>query len=128
CFSTADAASAGQFVIVSKGQPKAEIVVAAQQPELPLAFAAQELQRYVKDMSGAELAVVRPGTKKPAIMLNVRPLKDNKGSEDPREDDHYCLRVDATKLQIEGASPRAVLFGVYDVLERLGCGWCVPGD
>ena len=23
---------------------------------------------------------------------------------------------------------RAVLFGVYDLLERLGCGWCVPGD
>jgi hypothetical protein len=38
------------------------------------------------------------------------------------------LDVDATQLRIEGASPRAVLFGVYEVLERLGCGWCVPGD
>jgi hypothetical protein len=31
-------------------------------------------------------------------------------------------------LRIEGATERAVLFGVYELLERLGCGWCVPGD
>ena len=31
-------------------------------------------------------------------------------------------------MLVEGASPRAVLDGVYDLLERLGCGWCVPGD
>ena len=60
---------------------------------------------------------------------SVRPLQQDKQAlEDPREEDHYRLNIDATKLQIEGASPRAVLFGAYDVLERLGCGWCVPGD
>src|SRR6266446_1501946 len=52
CSFTSLAASSGQFVIVSRGQPKAEIVAEANQPELPVAFAAQELQRYVKEMSG----------------------------------------------------------------------------
>ena len=91
----------------------------------PVTFAAQELQRYVKQMSGAELPVARAPSRKPAIMLTVR---QKQGPRDPREEDHYRLSIDAKKLQIEGASPRAVLFGVYDLLERLGCGWCVPGD
>jgi len=128
CCSTSGAASAGQFIIVSKGQPKAEIVV-EEKSEEPIVFAAQELQRYVKEMSGAELPIVRGLSKNPAIVLAIRSLQpDNKVSEDPREEDHYRLSVDAGKLRIEGASPRAVLFGVYDILQRLGCGWCVPGD
>jgi hypothetical protein len=127
--STAHAASSGQFIIVSKGQPKVEIVVEGTQAEPPVAFAAQELQRYVKGMSGAELALMHELSKKPAIVLAVRSLQpDKKASQDPREEDHYRLSVEAGKSRIEGVSPRAVLFGVYDVLERLGCGWCVPGD
>jgi len=121
-------ASPQGFVLVSKGEPKAEIVV-GEQAEPPVAFAAQELQRYVKEMSGAELGLARSPSKNPVIVLAVRTLqRDEKVSEDPREEDRYRLNVDRKKLQIEGASPRAVLFGVYDVLERLGCGWCVPGD
>ena len=107
----------------------AQIVVEAEQPEAPLAFAAQELQRYIKEMSGAELPIAGQVSKKPVIVLASRPLQQAGGVlGDPREEDHYRLKVDAKKLLIEGASPRAVLFGVYDLLERLGCGWCVPGD
>lgn len=121
-------ASCANFIIASKGQPRAEIVV-AEQPAPPVAFAAEELRRYVKEMSGAELAVVNASSKKPAIMLVSRQWeRDKQASDDPREEDHYRLTIDARNLRIEGASPRAVLFGAYDILERLGCGWCVPGD
>jgi len=126
---------AASFNIASRGRAKAEIVVEGAQPELPMVFAAQELQRYLKEMSGAELAVVKARSKKPAIVLTSRALRlarmDSRSSsvqEDAREEDRYRLSVDARKLQIEGASARAVLFGVYDLLERLGCGWCVPGE
>src|SRR5438128_8309112 len=44
------AVAAGKFRIASRGKPAAEIVVEAERPELPLAFAAEELQRYVKLM------------------------------------------------------------------------------
>jgi hypothetical protein len=118
-----------RFSITSGGQPNAGIVVEAAQPEPPVAFAIQELQRYVKDMSGAALPIVRAPSGKPGIVLVSGPLeRDKQPVEDPREEDHYRLNVDAKEVRIEGASPRAVLFGVYDVLERLGCGWCVPGD
>jgi len=127
--SFASQASSAQFVIVSRGQPKAEIVAEATGAELPLAFAVQELQRYLKKMSGADLAVVPAASQKPAIVLAVRPLQPDKNAAgDPREVDHYRLKIEGKKLEIEGASPRAVLFGVYDILEKLGCGWCVPGD
>ena len=45
CSSTSLAASSGEFVIASRGQPNAEIVLETNQEESPLAFAAQELQR-----------------------------------------------------------------------------------
>jgi hypothetical protein len=128
CESISHGASSKGFTVVSKGEPKAEIVV-GEHSEPPVLFAAQELQRYVNEMSGAKLELVHATSKKPSIVLAVRPLQqDRKAAEDPREEDHYRLNIDAKTLQIEGASPRAVLFGVYDVLERLGCGWCVPGD
>jgi hypothetical protein len=126
---TSHAAASAQFVLVSKGEPKAEIVVQENQAPEPLAFAAQELQRYVKKISGAELPIVHARSRKLGIVLTVRPLQqDKKALEDPREEDRYRLNVDSKNLQIEGTSPRAVLYGVYDLLERLGCGWCVPGD
>jgi hypothetical protein len=50
------------FTIVSKGQPKAEIIV-ADQSQPPLAFAAKELQRYLKEMSGAKLEVASSQSK-----------------------------------------------------------------
>lgn len=119
-------ASAASFVVVSKGQPKAEIVL-EEQSAAPVAWAARELQRYVKAMSGAELPIVHARSKKPAIVLGQM-LMEKATLEDPREEDRYRLIIEGKALHIEGASARAVLFGVYDVLERLGCGWCVPGD
>src|ERR1051325_4964469 len=126
--------SEARFHIVTRGQPKAQIVVVGERPEPPLVFAAAELQRYVNEMSGAELpitqrAAIATHLSTRTIVLVTRPLQqDRRPSQDPREEDHYRLNIDARKLQIEGASPRAVLYGVYDVLERLGCGWCVPGE
>lgn len=124
-------APATKFVLTSAGRAKAEIVIAAESPEPPLAFAAAELQRYLNAMSGAELPVVRAPSENPAIVLTSRPrLQPNEEAAvgDPRQRDRYRLSVQTRRLEIDGASPRAVLYGVYDLLERLGCGWCVPGD
>jgi hypothetical protein len=68
--------SAADFVLVSEGQPKAEIVLAESQASGPVFFAVQELQRYVKAMSGASLPVVKTATDRPAIVVGRtgRPL------------------------------------------------------
>jgi hypothetical protein len=110
------------------GEAKADIVVADGSDEA-LSFAARELQHYLKEMSGAELPIVHSPSRKPGVVLAVHSFhQDAKNAQDPREQDHYRLSADGKKLQIEGVTGRAVLFGVYDVLERLGCGWCVPGE
>ena len=125
-------ADGAAFKIVSRGRPQAEIILDQNNPASPLPFAARELQRYVKKMSGAELPIVPRPTGSRPILLVAGPLPEKQGrrpdSDDPRELDRYRLRVEARELRIEGASERAVLYGVYDLLERLGCGWCVPGD
>src|SRR5690349_6451595 len=98
-------ASAASFTIASKGKAKAEIVVPSN-AEDPVAFAAEELRRYVKLMSGAELPIVTTVSRTPSIILATGLNKGGEQtSEDPREMDHYRLSNarDGT-LRIQGAS------------------------
>jgi hypothetical protein len=113
------------IVLAAGGRAEAEIVVTSSSPEPPLEFAAHELQRYIKEISGAELPLLKQASGGPAVILISKPF--GRGP-DPLEEDHYRLNVSPGKLLIQGATPRAALFGVYDLLERLGCGWCVPGE
>src|SRR6185503_19303337 len=102
-------AATARFRLTSRGQAKVEIVL--NQTEAPMVFAAQELQRYVKEMSGAELPLVHSLSKKPAIILAYPLFKPKAGvSLDPRDEEAYRLSIDAKALRIEGATPRAVLF------------------
>ena len=121
-------AAAAQFVLVEDGQPRAQIVATDDQAGGPARFAREELQRYLKLMSGADV----PWVEKPtgaAVMLEVDPKAiGGSAPDDPVSLDRYTIDVGETEIRIRGASDRALLYGVYDLLERLGCGWCVPGD
>jgi hypothetical protein len=122
---------AADCVLVAERLPRAAIVLAAPNPTGPVLFAAQELQRYIKALSGVSLPIVGPktGEDKLPILLTVDPKKGASGSLHPAVvADRYLLQAWAQGITITGATPRAVLYGTYDLLERLGCGWCVPGD
>ena len=123
---------AGDFVLVSEGRSRAEIRVAEREATGPVLFAAKELQRYVEAMSGASLPIVRgpASDSSPSIVLTADPsaLAGAGAPPSPRSEDRYLLRVSERRIEIAGATPRAALFATYDLLERLGCGWCVPGD
>jgi len=129
-------ARAADFILVSQGRARAEIVLAGSEAIGPVLFAAQELQRYVKAMSGASLPIVRAATLKGTlgvarVTMNADPqaaLGTGARVPAPEAEDRYRLQVSETGITIAGATPRAVLFGTYDLLERLGCGWCIPGD
>ena len=50
-------------------------------------------------------------------------------SELPAEDsDTFITRTADNTLVIAGGNERAVLYGVYDILERVGCRWYGPGE
>jgi len=126
------------LVLVLESRPRAEIVLAEREAIGPMLFAAQELQRYVQAMSGASVPIVRAATLESSsssgvsrIVLTADPpsaVGIAAGAARPEGLDHYRLQVSETGITIAGSTPRAVLFGTYDLLERMGCGWCVPGD
>ncbi len=119
------------FVVVRQAEPQARIVLSESQRSGPTLFAAQELQRYVQAMSGASLPIIAAATDQPAIVIAADPRLApgiEVGPLAPAGIDRYVLDVSEKRITITGASPRAALYATYDLLERLGCGWCVPGD
>ena len=80
-----------------------------------LRHAAEELSRYVSEMTGVRLPVVEGATEGPKILLSSKGLAEN---------DAFLFKACGRDLVIRGRSDRAVLFGVYDFLEnQCGCEW-----
>lgn len=85
-------------------------------------LAAQEIVRYVKQMSGAELPV-RPQKNKqfPGHTIRV-------GSTQPSSNDGYEIEVesDPVAVAITGYNPRSTLVAAYRFLDALGCRFLAP--
>jgi len=110
------------ITVVQDGEPVGSIVIADRLVERPVRFAAEELQRYLRLMSGANLPLRRRALGA-AIVLSTQHR-----THGTQQEDAYSLRSQDRRLHLTGASPRAVLYGAYALLERLGCGFCVPGE
>ena len=114
--------------ITDEGRPVATIIVSSRATEAER-FAAQELQKYVRQISGAELSIATEaggarlligGTAEGAIAR--RDLRD----ADP---DAFIVRTVGDDLVLVGATDRGTLYAVYDFLEKeLGCRWLGPGE
>ncbi|MHB0939657.1 MAG: DUF4838 domain-containing protein [Armatimonadota bacterium] len=95
-------------------------------------YAAEELQRYV-DLMAVAHAPIRTdeqSVERRMILVGDSALRGKlfpevKGESLQFED--YLIRTN-DHLLILGGSPRAVLYGVYDLLERLGVRWWAPGE
>jgi hypothetical protein len=136
------------LLLVEKGEPRAEIVVA--NPSPVAAFAAAELRSFIAKATGAELPVVTQRTGgKAAIILGDGPETKAAGidvSSLPR--DGFQVKRVGDALFIAGRDSatvdprkalessvwgqlyeRATLFGVYDFLERfVGVRFYFPGE
>ena len=131
---------AAPLVLVSNGQPRA-VVVLPKSPDKNEQSAADELVAYIKKISGAELSiatqdqVVKGDTR---ILLGsaakgVITSADLKEALGPRDDemngrDGFVIKTAPNVLAISGVRSTGTLFGVYEVLERLGCRWFWPGE
>jgi hypothetical protein len=97
----------------------------------PTQFAAQELQRHLRAISGAELPLVSDANRERAVCVGFSEAVGDELRKQlaGRGEDGYLMRTLGPRVVLLGNSPRATLYAVYHFLEkRLGCGWCVPGD
>lgn len=118
--------------MAKEGKPLARIVVGADAPP-STRYAAEELQRFLGEMTGAEFAIV-PDTeplRENDIVLGCnahlgRATRNDKlyaqlGNES------YVIENTGRNLIIAGGEPRGTLYGVYGLLEDVyGCKWFTP--
>ncbi|HOX55368.1 MAG TPA: DUF4838 domain-containing protein [Candidatus Paceibacterota bacterium] len=101
-------------------------------------WGAGELQRYLRQISGCKLAIVKRVRGKPALAVGLRPELSPKDRAvlppAAKGYDGYAVAVVAgtpktpARIVIAGDNARGVIYGIYDVLERLGCRWFYPTE
>lgn len=94
-------------------------------------FAAEELQGYLRRISGASLAIVSESqaSDRPRVLVGRTRAAEAVLIDLRKEDrDAFAVRRVGRDLVLVGASDRGTLYAVYDLLERdLGCRWPAPG-
>ncbi len=113
CFCAA-AGHAEDFVLASGGKAACRIVA---DPRCD--FAAQELSRWLGEMSGARFAVSADGKAwrgaKIVIRLDTR-----------MDEEQWSIRTSGDALTLTSGGVRGATYAVYGLLERLGCSWIAP--
>ena len=97
----------------------------------PEAFAAEELSRALRELTGANFALITLPQPEPAIIVgSPNYIKDKFGIDLAAEDvgnEGFIIRTVGKDIVIAGGRPRGTLYGVYDFLERFcGCRWYTP--
>ena len=96
-------------------------------------WAIQELRKYIRTMNNVELSIARRTTAGPAVIVGLRKdlsIDDQRALPPPAQGyDGYAVvaRGDAApRIIVGGENGCGVVYGVYDLLERLGCRWFYP--
>ncbi|MBN2580355.1 MAG: DUF4838 domain-containing protein [Pirellulales bacterium] len=126
--------------LARQGQTRWQIVVPSPQ-SAGAAWAVAELQKYLRQMTGAEFTL---GTDDPAQTACVVGLRRDLSAADraalpppSKGYDGYAIAVCVAasdgqspakpeRIILGGENGRGVIYGVYDLLERCGCRWFYP--
>ena len=102
---------AGQFKVVTNGQPNCRVVISRNADHV-VALAAEELKKWIGEITGATIEIAHEAASpmiELAVTNDIHELKDNDG---------YAIRVGNGVFRIIGSCPKGVLNGVYKVLYR----------
>ena len=119
------------IVIVEGGRSDYRIVISAR-ASAATRHAAEELRRFLKEASGAELPVVtdaEPASEREILIGDSARLQSLSIAVDfpALGEEGFVHRTLGRRLLIAGRTGRADLYGVYEFLEdRLGCRWFTP--
>lgn len=108
------------FVLAKRGRPAECSIVLPASPTPVQAYAASELQAFVRRLTDVSLPIVGPDEKKLSRTVEIC----DGGIENPKCDG-FRLKVEGSCLQIIASASRGgSLYGVYELLERFGgCRW-----
>jgi len=124
-------AESENLALVKDGKSQYAIVI----PDAPTAqekFAGEELAKYLKHISGAELAVQSAGAGPKIVVAMAKDGKAPSGVSFTREEaeyDAFVIKTDGQDLHLIGSNKRGVIYAVYTLLEKyLGCRWAGFGE
>lgn len=134
---TIGTSATAEVKIADAGTPLAVIVLDENAPAVER-YAAEELSRWLKEITGAEFAITHPGDSvidgKPMIAVGpAAALSVDAGidlSFDQLGHEGIVIRTVRTDLILTGAegADRGTLYAVYTLLDKLGMRWWTPTE
>ncbi len=114
----------GRTIKLVNGKEEYKIVVP--QEALPVeTLAASELQRYIEQISGVEIAIVNDSVTASGVEIsvgNTNRVDESQAGRNTLGKDGFNIYTEDGTLYIVGGTGRGVLYGVYSFLEKyLGC-------
>ena len=121
------------FTLVREGRPAA-VLVAAADIDKEARAGIDDIVEFVEKMSGAKLAVLKPGDPVPAGLEQIHvgkalaaPVQELLGKVADSEGGFVVAAKQGT-LYLAGQTPLATSYACTELLERLGCRWYIPGE
>ena len=91
----------------------------------PVIFGAEELRRYLEQMTGVRVRVVHDAL--PAGGDTLVLGTSAQGKTPTPADNGFAIVPEQQRIALSGKTPRALLSAVYALLEQLGCRWSLHG-
>ncbi len=118
---------AANLKLVENGKSNYSIVIApdASQSER---HGAEELQKFLEEMSGARLAITAEPRRR-MVLVGNSPALEKLNLKIPFADlgpEGFALKTSGRHVVIAGGRLRGSMYGVYTFLEKLGCRWFTP--
>lgn len=110
--------------LVRNGQSSYSIVIAEGAPPA-VQRGAEEFQRFIQQMSGAKLPITTKAGPRMVLVGDSPALSSLKLNIPFKElgAEEFMLQTAGDHLVIAGGQQRGVMYGVYTLLEKLGCRW-----
>jgi len=131
CAAPQAASDTSGITLVAEGKAQCVIVTGDLSPSEQ--WAVKELRTFLKEMSGAEVEAVGLD-KAPAsgavIVVGEKAARARHGDLDLDSlgDEGFVIKTAGSELIVAGSPKRGTLYGVYTLLESLGCRWWSPTE